>query len=166
MDETVKATMRETVRRLRRERGMGQKEVAALLGCPRSTYANYETGARDIPLTVLLDLAAVYGVPLERLVGRAVLPPSDDLLRLAQTWEEVSIAQAMKVASDMTAITGTLLQVVRACLDSGHPLATLRQALRETQTGLLAVAQSLDGIGLESPPPAPVRSTPHDSPPC
>ena len=55
---------------LRREHGMTQAQVAALLGCSASLYAKYERGERPLPLPLAVKLADLYGVTLDRLAGR------------------------------------------------------------------------------------------------
>ena len=55
---------------LRREHGMTQAQVAAMLGCGTSLYARYERGERPIPLPLAVKLADLYGVTLDRLAGR------------------------------------------------------------------------------------------------
>ena len=55
---------------LRREHGMTQAQVAAMLGCGTSLYARYERGERPIPLPLAVRLADFYGVTLDRLAGR------------------------------------------------------------------------------------------------
>ena len=55
---------------LRREHGMTQAQVAAMLGCGTSLYARYERGERPLPLPLAVKLADLYGVTLDRLAGR------------------------------------------------------------------------------------------------
>ena len=55
---------------LRREHGMTQAQVAAMLGCSASLYARYERGERPLPLPLAVKLADLYGVTLDRLAGR------------------------------------------------------------------------------------------------
>ena len=55
---------------LRREHGMTQAQVAAMLGCSASLYARYERGEHPLPLPLAVKLADLYGVTLDRLAGR------------------------------------------------------------------------------------------------
>ena len=41
--------------------GFTQKHVADFLGIQRSTYSNYETGDRELPLPVMEKLSDLYG---------------------------------------------------------------------------------------------------------
>lgn len=51
------------------ERGLTQQEVADALGISRVNYTRYETGARDVPLDVLIDLASFYKCTTDELLG-------------------------------------------------------------------------------------------------
>ena len=51
--------MYQRIRDLREDRDLLQKDVAAYLKCTQVCYSNYETGKRDIPTEVLIQLAAV-----------------------------------------------------------------------------------------------------------
>lgn len=53
----------------RDERGMTQQEVADGIGIPRVNYTRYETGAREIPLDVLIKLARFYKCSTDELLG-------------------------------------------------------------------------------------------------
>ena len=49
------------IKRLRCACGFTQDNVASYLNVNRSAYANYETGARELPLSLLEKLADLYG---------------------------------------------------------------------------------------------------------
>jgi transcriptional regulator with XRE-family HTH domain len=59
------------IRAARLERRVLQEELAAALGLERPTLSRYETGERAVPLTVLLDIAVVLRMSLERLISVA-----------------------------------------------------------------------------------------------
>ena len=61
------------LRRLRRERRLGQARLAEALGISYSAYRRYESGERELPLSIALQLADLYQVSLDALVGRT--PP-------------------------------------------------------------------------------------------
>ena len=52
------------VKRMRKVSGYTQENVAGFLCIGRSAYANYETGEREIPLSVREKLADLYGCEL------------------------------------------------------------------------------------------------------
>jgi transcriptional regulator with XRE-family HTH domain len=64
------------LKEIRTARGYTQKEVADALQLQTVTYNRYETGARDIPVSVLSDLADFYGVTVDSLacVGDSIRP--------------------------------------------------------------------------------------------
>lgn len=49
---------------LRENSGYTQKQIAEYLGVNRSAYANYESGDRTAPLSVLESVAKLFGVDL------------------------------------------------------------------------------------------------------
>lgn len=49
------------IKRLRDASGFTQNSVANYLNVNRSAYANYETGARELPLALMEKLADLYG---------------------------------------------------------------------------------------------------------
>ena len=64
---------------LRKDRGLGQQEVADSIGIPVATYRKYEYGQRQTPMDVLMFLADFYGVTLDYIAERAQSP--DDIRR-------------------------------------------------------------------------------------
>jgi len=48
------------IRDLREDNDLTQSQVADALGIPERTYGNYEMGIRQIPITILMDLALFY----------------------------------------------------------------------------------------------------------
>ena len=54
--------MYQRIRDLREDRDLLQKDVAAYLKCTQVCYSNYETGKRDIPTEVLIQLAGLYHI--------------------------------------------------------------------------------------------------------
>jgi bacteriophage CI repressor helix-turn-helix domain len=52
------------IRQTRRKMGKTQKEIAALLGIPQTTWSNYEIGKAKPPLKILMQLADLgYAIP-------------------------------------------------------------------------------------------------------
>lgn len=46
-----------------------QSEIAKFLGCQREVYRRYEKGTRQIPVDLLIKLAAYYGSSVDYLLG-------------------------------------------------------------------------------------------------
>ena len=52
------------MRRLREANGFSQEKVASFLSVTRSAYANYESGVRETPLSVLEGASSLFGCEL------------------------------------------------------------------------------------------------------
>ena len=57
------------IRELREDSDFSQKEVAKLLNCSQQAYSNYELGTRDVPISVLAQLALIYKTSIDYIVG-------------------------------------------------------------------------------------------------
>jgi len=62
--------MHETIRKLRREKGLTQQQIADHLKIDRSTYAYYESGRTRINIDVIVDLAHFHKVSYATIIGR------------------------------------------------------------------------------------------------
>lgn len=65
--------------RLRKERGLTQRDLARKLGMAQTTVANYEGGLRFPDETRLMALADYFGVSLDILLGRREFPEFPDV---------------------------------------------------------------------------------------
>lgn len=61
------------IRQLRESRGLTQGEIADMLHITRMAYNNYELGKREMPYTVLIDIADLYDVSIDYLLGRTTI---------------------------------------------------------------------------------------------
>lgn len=59
-----------TLAKLRKEKGLGQKELALLLNMSIGTISNYENGVHSPDLLTLCRLANFFGVTTDYLLGR------------------------------------------------------------------------------------------------
>ncbi len=57
------------IRDLREDRDLKQKDMASYLNCSQVCYSHYETGKRDIPTAVLIQLAKFYDTSVDYLLG-------------------------------------------------------------------------------------------------
>lgn len=55
---------------LRIARGMTQKQLAEHLGVTIRTITNYENGSREPNIGILIELADIFSIPIDYLVGR------------------------------------------------------------------------------------------------
>lgn len=58
------------LRDLREDNDIKQKEIADYLNIQQNTYSQYETGRREIPITLLWKLADYYNTTVDYLIGR------------------------------------------------------------------------------------------------
>lgn len=57
------------IRDLREDNDLTQQQVADYLNIKQNTYSQYETGNRQIPVDVLIALAALYKTSTDYLLG-------------------------------------------------------------------------------------------------
>ena len=55
---------------LRTDADMSQKQLSEILHISQRSYSHYETGARNIPVEMLIRLADYYDISVDYLVGR------------------------------------------------------------------------------------------------
>ena len=61
--------MYQRIRDLREDADLSQRELSDLLHMHKTTYARYESGEREIPLNIAINLAKFYKVSLDYLAG-------------------------------------------------------------------------------------------------
>lgn len=61
--------MYQRIRDLREDKDLRQREIAALLHCSQVTYSRYESGSRDIPTQILVELARLHDTSVDYLLG-------------------------------------------------------------------------------------------------
>ncbi|RKL61433.1 XRE family transcriptional regulator [Thermoanaerobacteraceae bacterium SP2] len=59
----------DNLKQLRQKIGLRQEDVAKMVGVERSTLANWERGAKQPGLEILVKLSQLFGVSLNELVG-------------------------------------------------------------------------------------------------
>ena len=65
---------RTRIRNIREDHDLTQRQLAALLHMPQPQYNRYEQGLRDIPTTILIELADLYHTSTDFLLGRTDNP--------------------------------------------------------------------------------------------
>ncbi len=60
----------ENIRNLRIDNSYTQQQIADYLNIKQNTYSQYETGALNYPVDILMKLADFYGVSVDYLLGR------------------------------------------------------------------------------------------------
>lgn len=66
------------IRDLREDHDWNQTTVAKMLNLSQTGYSKYETGAHDIPTQVLIQLARIYGVSIDYLLGETDNPARNE----------------------------------------------------------------------------------------
>ena len=57
------------IKDLREDKDLKQKEIAKILDMAQTTYSGYETGNRNIPNEVLIQLAEFYNTSTDYILG-------------------------------------------------------------------------------------------------
>lgn len=68
----------------RKTKGLLQKDVAQMLGIATNTYSCYETGTNEPSISILLNLADIFGVTVDEILGRTSEPGIFDNARIEQ----------------------------------------------------------------------------------
>ena len=71
--------MYQRIRDLREDHDKTQGDIAAALFMQREVYRRYETGEREPPFAIMIQLADYYGVSLDYLAGRTNEPKNPNL---------------------------------------------------------------------------------------
>lgn len=107
----------ETLKNLRKERQLKQKEVAQALNISVQSYCNYETGQRKPHPDMLKTLAQFYNVSVDYLLGRGDSPPPTIHIkekansstvpdRIASLWNKLQEHEKDIVVNLMEGLTG------------------------------------------------------------
>lgn len=71
--------MYKRIKDLREDHDLRQIDVAKKLYMQLTQYRRYETGEREIPLNIAIQIADLYGVSLDYLAGRTNNPENPNL---------------------------------------------------------------------------------------
>ena len=69
--------MHDIIRKLRKERGLTQQQVADYLDLDRSTYAYYESGRSKLSIEIMVKLAHFYQIRYATLLGPDPVPKAN-----------------------------------------------------------------------------------------
>ena len=78
---------------------ISQAEAARRIGISQSTYSGYETGTRRIKLSMLKQIADVYGVTVDWLIGTEI-PEKKERVPLTLTDSEYDLIVKFRELSD------------------------------------------------------------------
>lgn len=68
-DETFFKALGTRIAEFRKEQGLSQQALADELGIPQQTFAHYEVGRARMPVSLLPELAKLFGVAADELLG-------------------------------------------------------------------------------------------------
>ena len=87
--EQRKVMTAQMIQELRKSRKLSQKEVAAKLNIPATTYNTYESGRTEPPIEILVRLSHLYGFPVDLIVQRdRMYKTADDVLKHAEAFKQ------------------------------------------------------------------------------
>lgn len=87
--------MASKMKQIRESKGLGQKEVAALLGMSVRRYGSYERGERTLSLDVAAQIADVLDVTIDELMNRDFRVPV-----LTLDWDERTLIRLYRAMDD------------------------------------------------------------------
>lgn len=62
------------MRDLREDKDLTQKQIADILGMKQAQYSRYESGTREVPMHIAIELAKFYNVSLDYIAGLTDTP--------------------------------------------------------------------------------------------
>lgn len=91
------------LRQLRKEAGYSQEQLGKMLNVTKVTISNYETGSRMASVETLIDIANLFKVDLDYLIGTDSYVISDDEeqygVRMAK--EEIELVKELRKHTDL-----------------------------------------------------------------
>lgn len=136
--EERKAMTAQVLRELRKNKKLSQKEVAAYLNIPATTYNTYESGRTEPPIEILVRLSHWYEVSVDFIVQRdRTYRTAEDVAKMLEEYKaqltelDKQIAEQGETSPTLLAFRDTLEQMVDALISCTQK-AEVKQALDET----------------------------------
>lgn len=100
------------ITQLRKEQGLSQQSVADSLGVAQQTYAHYEVGRVRMPVSLLPEIAALFGVSTDELLigGKIGTGKRGPTPKLQQQIQRLSLLPKAKQKVVMEMLEGVLSQ--------------------------------------------------------
>lgn len=137
--EERKAMTAQALRELRKAKKLSQKEVAAYLNIPATTYNTYESGRTEPPIEILVRLSYLYEMPIDVIVQRdRTYRTADDVGRQITAYKE-QLAEFDKLIAE----GGTDDPAILALRDSLEKLADAMTSYSQTEAARKALNESL-----------------------
>lgn len=109
------AIIHENIKRLRKSKGWTQAELAHRLGTSQKVITSYETGNKTPPVSRLPELAAVFNVTIEELIGAEPLTIKEEIqhthknsriARLQHLYEKLSPGEQRVILKQVRTLAG------------------------------------------------------------
>lgn len=105
--EERKQMTAQALQELRKAKKLSQKEVAAHLKIPATTYNTYESGRTEPPIEILVRLSHLYGLPIDFIVQRdRTFSTAEEVARQAAAFKEQLAELDRQVAEKGTDVPG------------------------------------------------------------
>ena len=105
--EQRKAMTAQALQELRKQKKLSQKEVAARLNIPATTYNTYESGRTEPPIEILVRLSHLYEMPIDLIVQRdRTYATADDVGRQMAVFKEQLAEYDKLIAEKGTDVPG------------------------------------------------------------
>ena len=133
-----KAMTAYTLQELRKAKKFSQKEVAAHLKIPATTYNTYESGRTEPPIEILVRLSHLYGMPIDLIVQRdRTYRSTEDVSRQiaeyrAQLAEFDKQLQEQGPADPMILVMRETLERLANAMETYSQTEAMQKALRES----------------------------------
>lgn len=91
------------LKEIRQANKMTQEEVANAIGIPKKTYQNYEREVREADSSILCQLADLWHVSVDDLMGRSTFENADEeeLIRLFRMLDKRGRQKLIELADDL-----------------------------------------------------------------
>ena len=83
------------IKRLRKQRGIKQHEIAALLGMHRSNYSKVESEQRELSIASLDKIADFFGMTMDEIVHMGSSVPKEVKLKDKTTMERLKLIEEL-----------------------------------------------------------------------
>jgi transcriptional regulator with XRE-family HTH domain len=85
----------DNIKRLRKEKGLQQKQIAIELGIDQSNYNKMENGKREPSIEVLNKLSGLFGVSVDDIINPGKEAPKEVTIEDKTTYEQVRLIQQL-----------------------------------------------------------------------
>ncbi|OHY29209.1 transcriptional regulator [Streptococcus parauberis] len=125
------------LKKLRKEKGLTQKELGERLGVKQNTFTNWENGKREPNLSTILKLAEILETTTDDLLGYTILSVNQPVVSLS----EIDVANIDKLSMTELGMlkVAIVMEVAKTSRNTKEIIQELIEVyhLNETQTELL-----------------------------